>query len=142
MDERESHIKQDIEETRTAMTEQIEMIEGRVHETMEGTKSTIDNVMENVKRVQGTVEQTKATIDNVIETIKSAMDETIERVKYTSDLVEQVYQNPWIMLGSAILTGYVLGSVNRDTAFGQHQAHAQDMSNSNHEKATSRQAVS
>jgi hypothetical protein len=113
MDQKESHIRTDIEGTRTAMTEKIEMIEDRMHETMEGTQSTIDNIMDGVKRVQGTVEEAKSAVDNIIETVKYTMDETIERVKYTTDLIEQVNQNPWIMFGSAILIGYVLSGINQ-----------------------------
>jgi phage-related protein len=127
MDQKESHIRTDIEGTRTAMTEKIEMIEDRMHETVEGTQSTIDNVidnirptidnvMDNIKRVQGTVEDAKSTVDNIMETIKYTMDETIERVKYTTDLIEQVNQNPWIMFGSAMLIGYVLSSMNQGGA--------------------------
>jgi ElaB/YqjD/DUF883 family membrane-anchored ribosome-binding protein len=113
MDQRENHIRTDIEGTRTAMTEKIDMIENRMHETMQGTQSTIDNIMDSVKRVQGTVEEAKSTVDNIIETVKYTMDETIERVKYTTDLIEQVNQNPWIMFGSAVLIGYVLSGLNQ-----------------------------
>jgi uncharacterized membrane protein len=93
------------------MTEKIEMIESRMNETMDGTKSTINNVMEKIQGVQETIDNTKSTIDNILETIKSTMEETIERVKYTSKVIEEVDQNPWIMLGSAVLTGYVLGGL-------------------------------
>src|ERR671914_179813 len=121
MDQRENHIRADIEGTRTAMTEKIEMIEDRMHETVEGTQSTIDSVMDNIKRVQGTVEDAKSTVDNIMETIKYTMDETIERVKYTTDLIEQVNQNPWIMFGSAILIGYVLSNLSREKSSGSAQ---------------------
>jgi predicted S18 family serine protease len=123
MDQRESHIRQDIEETHTAITEKIEMIENRMHETMEGTKSTIDNVMDNVKRVQGTIEDAKVTVDSVLDTIKRTMDETVERVNYAADLIDQVNQNPWIMFGSAVLMGYILSSANREGLLGSGQAH-------------------
>jgi len=102
------------------MTEKIDMIEDRVNETMEGTKATIDNVMEKVKGVQETIDTAKLTIDNILETIKHTMEETIERVKYTSTVIEQVDQNPWIMLGSAVLTGYVLGGLNEGRSPSQH----------------------
>jgi hypothetical protein len=118
MDQKENHIRKDIDETRAAMSEKIEMIEGRVHETMEGTKSTIDHVMDNVKHVQGTVEQTMSAVDNVIDTIKHSMDETMERAKYTADLIAQVNKNPWIMFGCAILAGYVLSSMDRERSLG------------------------
>jgi ElaB/YqjD/DUF883 family membrane-anchored ribosome-binding protein len=113
MDQTESHIRQNIEETRAAMSEKIEMIEERVHETVEGTTSTIDNVIGNINRVKEAIEQTKSAIDSGIDTIRQAIDETVERVKYTTDLIEQVNQNPWIMLSSAVLVGYVFGSLNR-----------------------------
>jgi iron-sulfur cluster repair protein YtfE (RIC family) len=120
MDQREDNLRQDIEDTRASMTEKIEMIENRVHETMDGTKSTIDNVMDNVKRVQGTVEHTKVTIDNVLETIKESMNEAIERAKYTADLIDQVHKNPWIMFGCAILTGYALSSIEHKNSRSPH----------------------
>jgi uncharacterized membrane protein len=111
MDQKESSLERDIEGTRAVMTEKIEMIESRMNETMDGTKSTINNVMEKIQGVQETIDNTKSTIDNILETIKSTMEETIERVKYTSKVIEEVDQNPWIMLGSAVLTGYVLGGL-------------------------------
>ena len=112
MVQKESVLERDIEDTRAVMTEKIDMIENRVNETMEGTKATIDNVMEKVKGVQETIDTAKSTIDNILETIKHTIDETIERVKYTSTVIEQVDQSPWIMLGSAVLTGYVLGGLS------------------------------
>ncbi len=116
MVQKESSLERDIEDTRAVMTEKIDMIENRMNETMEGTKSTINNVMEKVKGVQETIDSTKSTIDSILDTIKSTMEETIERVKYTSTVIEQVDQNPWIMLGSAVLTGYVLGGLNEGGA--------------------------
>ncbi|MGH8069766.1 MAG: SRPBCC family protein [Candidatus Entotheonellia bacterium] len=125
MDQKESQVGKDIENTRAVMAEKIEMIEDRVHETMEGTKSTIDNVMGKVKGVQGTIDDAKSTIDDLLETIKQTMEETIVRVKYTANLIEQVDQNPWIMFGSAILTGYVLSNLNRGRPPSQLHAHEQ-----------------
>ena len=116
MVQKESSLERDIEDTRAVMTEKIDMIENRVNETMEGTKATIDNVMEKVKGVQETIDTAKSTIDNILETIKHTIEETIERVKYTSTVIEQVDQSPWIMLGSAVLTGYVLGGLGEEEA--------------------------
>lgn len=124
MVQKESSLERDIEDTRAVMTEKIDMIENRVNETMEGTKATIDNVMDKVKGVQETIDTAKSTIDNILETIKQTMEETIERVKYTSTVIEQVDQSPWIMLGSAVLTGYVLGGLGEgesNTAKSPHQ---------------------
>jgi ElaB/YqjD/DUF883 family membrane-anchored ribosome-binding protein len=126
MDKTECYIKQNIEETRAAMNEKIKKIEGRVHETMDGTKSTIASVVSNIHRVKDTVEETKSVIDTGIDTLRQAIDETVERVKSTAELIDQVKQNPWIMLGSAALVGYVLGSLNRQEALGVGYADEQD----------------
>jgi archaellum component FlaC len=125
MDQRQSQVGKDIENTRAVMSEKIEMIEDRVNETMEGTKTTIDNVMHKVKDVQGTIEDAKSTVDNLLDTIKQTMEETMERVKSTASLIEQVDQNPWIMFGSAILTGYILSSLHGDRPLSQVSAHEQ-----------------
>jgi ElaB/YqjD/DUF883 family membrane-anchored ribosome-binding protein len=131
MDQRESHIRKDIDETRAAMTEKIEMIEERVQETMEGTKSTIDHVMDSMKQVQETVDKAKSTVDNIMDTIKYTMDETLERVRYTTDLIDQVNQNPWIMFSSAVMVGYVLGSLKREVSSSFPTQHAQELRSGN-----------
>lgn len=117
MDQRESDIKRSIEETRAAMSEKIERIEGRVHETMEGTRSTLDQMVGGINRVKGTIDDTKSVLDNSIDTLKQAVDETVERVRYTAEIIEEVKQNPWIMFASAVLVGYVLGTLDRDQSF-------------------------
>jgi ElaB/YqjD/DUF883 family membrane-anchored ribosome-binding protein len=130
MDQREQQVRKDIDDTRAVMSEKIEMIEDRVHETMETTRSTIDHVIDNVKHVQGTVEQTKSSIDNILETVKHSIDETIERAKYTADLIDQVNRNPWIMFGCAILAGYILSSIDREQSYGSRPHHEREGHNS------------
>jgi uncharacterized membrane protein/ElaB/YqjD/DUF883 family membrane-anchored ribosome-binding protein len=122
MVQNESDLEKDIEGTRAAMTEKIDMIEGRVNETMEGTKATIDNVMSKAKDVQETIENAKSTVDTVLETIKHTMEETVDRVKYAATLIEQVDQNPWIIFGSAVLTGYIMGGLSHGRSLGRHDA--------------------
>jgi uncharacterized membrane protein/ElaB/YqjD/DUF883 family membrane-anchored ribosome-binding protein len=120
MVQKENSLEKDIEQTRAVMTEKIDKIENRMNETMEGTKETISSVMDKVKGVQETIDTAKSTIDNILETIKHTMEETVERVKYTANAIEQVDQNPWIMFSSAVLTGYVLGGLNEEKLSGQH----------------------
>jgi uncharacterized membrane protein len=111
MVQKESSLERNIEDTRSVMSEKIDMIENRMNETMEGTKSTIDNLIAKVKDVEETINNAKSAVDNIIDAIKHTMEESIERVKYTSNVIGQVDENPWIMFGSAILTGYVLGGL-------------------------------
>jgi ElaB/YqjD/DUF883 family membrane-anchored ribosome-binding protein len=111
MDQSESQLQHDIEETRTAMNQKIEMIQDRVYGTVAESRSTVNRVMGNFKRVQQTVIQAKSTVDHLLEPVDVAMNETAEPVKYATELIHQVNQNPWLAVGSAVLMGYILGSL-------------------------------
>jgi hypothetical protein len=80
---------QGIEDTRSAMTEKLEILEARVRETVEGAQSSVEDIVENVKGM---------------------VDTTVETVKRTFDLQYQVDQHPWLMVGGATLAGYLLGN--------------------------------
>jgi ElaB/YqjD/DUF883 family membrane-anchored ribosome-binding protein len=43
--------------------------------------------------------------------VKGTVDNTVETVKRTFDIKEQVREHPWAALGMAVATGYVLGSM-------------------------------
>ena len=125
MDQREASIKQNIAETRDAMGEKIDIIENRIYKAMEGPKSAIDTVIWNIDRFRGALEETKSVMDHSIVHINQAVDETLVRAKSTADLIAQVKQDPWIMVGSAILMGYVIGSLNRGNLFATRHARTQ-----------------
>ena len=130
MDQREIVIKQNIEGTRTAIDEKLEMIERRIHATMQRTKSAIDsvtgsiNLVKSIVRGKETRQETTSVMNNSVGTIMHALDGTIERIKYTTDLIGQVKQNSWIILGGGVLVGYVMGRVNREESLGMRRAHA------------------
>jgi hypothetical protein len=116
MDQREGDIRQNIEDARTAMTENIGRVETRVQETMQGIKSTVDQAMAGFKQVQETVEGAKSAVNTIIESVQLGMDETVERVNTTADLIDQMQLHPWIMLGGAILLGYIVGCLAGETS--------------------------
>jgi hypothetical protein len=116
MDQREDDIRRDIEDRRAAMTEKVGMVVERAQETMGGGKSTISRAMAAFKQAQETVGGTKSAADRLIESVKLTVDKTAERVNTTADLLHQVRQSPWIMLGGAILLGYILGSLAREAS--------------------------
>jgi ElaB/YqjD/DUF883 family membrane-anchored ribosome-binding protein len=80
---------QGIEDTRSAMTEKLEILEARVRETVEGAQSSVEDI---------------------VETVKGTVGDTVETVKRTFDLQYQVDQHPWLMVGGATLAGYLLGN--------------------------------
>lgn len=91
MDQRRSDIGQDVKdilETRHAISQKLEMLEHRFHETVEGTKTTVEEVVDRVKDVA---------------------DDFVVRTKQTFDPTYHIEQRPWAMIGGAIVVGYVLG---------------------------------
>lgn len=110
--------RQNIEDTRLAMTEKLEMLEERVRETVEGAASTVEDIVGNVKEtvdttveaVKQTVEETKSSVEGIVENVKGTVGETVESVKHTFDLSYQVNQRPWLMVGGAVVAGYLLAN--------------------------------
>jgi hypothetical protein len=99
MDEDPNVIRQNIDQTRSALTEKLETLEAEV---------------------KGTVQGAKASVDNTIETVK----DTIQSVKRTFDLAYQTEQHPWPMMGGSVVAGFVCGHLFEAlTATGRHAAH-------------------
>ena len=130
MDQRTDDIQQtieetrhDIEETRASMNEKLELLEERVRDTLEETRTAVGDIVDNVKgtvedtvgAVKETVDGAKSTVENIVENVKETMDDTVTKVKRSFDLRYQVEQNPWLMVGGAVVVGSILGSlINRD----------------------------
>jgi hypothetical protein len=113
MDQTEIHMIRNIEETRKAMDEKIDRIAKRIHHTIVGPKIAADRLIENLSHAQKAMQETPLTTKNGAHPIHQAVADTIERVKAGIALLEQVKQDPWVMFSSALLMGYVLGSLNR-----------------------------
>jgi ElaB/YqjD/DUF883 family membrane-anchored ribosome-binding protein len=111
MDQKAGQPQQEIEATREAMEEKIIMIETRVHEAPDGARGTVDSLMESFERIHQTVVQAKATVDSLMQVVEVATSETADNVRSTAALIEQVKERPWVTFGSAILVGYILGSL-------------------------------
>jgi len=112
MDQREIHIKRNIDETRRAMGDKIDMIANRIHNTIVGPKVAADNLIESLNEYREAMQATTSATDNHANGIHRAVAEAMERVKATINISEQVKQDPWIMLASAVFMGYVIGNLN------------------------------
>jgi ElaB/YqjD/DUF883 family membrane-anchored ribosome-binding protein len=111
MDRSTGQSQRNIAEQQAVMTETMGRVEERVQETVEGLMSTVHSAMEGFKQIQETVDGAKAAVDEMLDSVKGTVNETVERVKPTADLLDYVQQNPWLLMGSAILMGYILGSL-------------------------------
>lgn len=94
--ENEDVIRLQMEETRSSLTEKVELLEQRL-------VSTADAVNETVASVTDSVQETVANV-------KQTMEEGVETVKSWFDLGAQVDEHPWTMVGGSMALGFVLGS--------------------------------
>ncbi|HJU03612.1 MAG TPA: hypothetical protein VJ692_00565 [Nitrospiraceae bacterium] len=108
MDQRSDSIRQDmrdIAETRAAMTEKLEQLEERVQDTVQDAKTTVLDVVDHVR------DAADAFVDRA--------EEFVEHTKQTFDPTYQVSRHPWMMLGGAIIAGYVLGTLEQRSSSGR-----------------------
>jgi hypothetical protein len=124
MDQEEIQLRRSINETRIAIDEKIDTIANRVHTTIIGPKIAADSLIENLVQAKKTMQEQTAVIEKGDKPIHYAVAETIERVKSILYLIERVNQDPWIMLGSALLVGYIIGSLNRGNLLAIRHAHS------------------
>jgi ElaB/YqjD/DUF883 family membrane-anchored ribosome-binding protein len=85
MDPQPDVIRQQIEETRSSLTEKLETLEAEVKGTVESARETVENVKESVHNAK-------------------------ETVKRTFDIPYQVDRHPWAMLGLSLVSGVVAGA--------------------------------
>ncbi len=120
MDDREAHIRREIEDTRAAMTEKIGMIQERLEETVDETGSTVVKVMNTVlgqvKRVQDMIEKGTSVVDDTIEQVQATANKTITEGTPGIALIADIYRRPWVMMGTAVLIGYILGVAGRSSS--------------------------
>jgi ElaB/YqjD/DUF883 family membrane-anchored ribosome-binding protein len=110
MDNETEVIKTQMLETRTALTEKLEALEDRVTTTVKETTQAVEDTVGAVKdAVEDTVSTVKETVQGTVETMKETVNETVDTVKTTFDIHHQFAERPWLMLGGAVVVGY-LGS--------------------------------
>jgi len=116
--EQEPHvIRQQIDETRSSITEKLEALEESVVGTVQHARDTVQETIDSVKEsVQETVCTMKETVENTIGTVKETMEDTVNTVKDTFDLPMQVQRHPWPMVGGSFVVGLISGAI-----FGQFQ---------------------
>src|SRR5262245_3154132 len=91
-------IREDIEETRSALAEKLETLESQVRSTVEGVRETVEGAKEAVEE----------TIENVSSTVQQTFD-----VNY------QMQRRPWALMFGSVATGFLVGYlVSRPRRYG------------------------
>jgi len=91
MDQRTTRIEQDIKEivhTRVAIAEKLEMLEQQVEQKMERSKVAVRDLVDHTAGVVG---------------------DMVHKTKQTLDPLHQFGERPWVMLGGAVMLGYLAG---------------------------------
>jgi len=92
-------IRDQMAETRSSLSEKLEALQEQVLGTVEGTTRTVTE----------TVEAVQEAVQDTVGTVKESVQETVDSVKSAFDLSEQMDKHPWLMVGGAVVVGY-LGS--------------------------------
>jgi ElaB/YqjD/DUF883 family membrane-anchored ribosome-binding protein len=99
MDDQTEVIRHQMEGTRMALAEKLELLEAQVTEKVQQATSAVTETVDNVSDVVGDVKET--------------VEETVDAVKHTFDLQWHAQHHPWMVLGGAVVLGFVGGSLLR-----------------------------
>jgi len=106
-------IREQMEHTRTALTEKVEAIEEKVASVV---KEAANAVNQTVHDVTETVESTVNTVSDSVSSVKSALDSTVhtmadsvESVKEALDVSGYIDRYPWVAMGGSVALGYAMG---------------------------------
>lgn len=114
----QEEIRQQIDESRTALVEKLELLEEKVAETVQNATSTVaeatatvlNTVNNATASMTDVVENVNTAVQGTVDTVRNTVTDTVESVKHTFDLSEQVERHPWTMLAGAVALGYMGGS--------------------------------
>jgi phage-related protein len=128
MDNETEVIREKMEGARTDLSDKLEQLEKQVMDTVQGATSavadsvqnatstvtdtiqSVRDVVDSVKdSVQGTVDSVKDSVQGTVDSVKETMADTVEGVKQTFDLHRQVDNHPYLMVGGAVVVGFVAG---------------------------------
>jgi ElaB/YqjD/DUF883 family membrane-anchored ribosome-binding protein len=92
-------IRQQMQETRTALTEKLEALEQQVTGTVQDAREAVTD----------TVETVRDAVTETVDVVKDSVRETVDTVKETLDLSLQVERHPWAMVGGSVAVGFASG---------------------------------
>lgn len=103
MDNQSEVIRQQMDETRLALSEKVELLE----------KQVVDTVHDATSAVSETVGSVRDVVNDTVQTVKDSVQETMDSVKNSLDVSRQVKQRPWTMMAGATAVGFLGGCLMR-----------------------------
>jgi len=95
-------IQQQMEETRTALSDKLDALENQVADTVQTATDVVQNTKEAVAE---TVESVKETVGE----ISDKVGDTVRSVVHTFDFSRQIEERPWLVFGGCIGLGCMAG---------------------------------
>lgn len=99
MDNESKMIRQQMDDTRTSLTDKLGMLEQQVVDTVQGASTAMADTVGDVKEM----------VHDTVQTLTDSVQDTVESVKNTFDLKRQVDRRPWTMLMGATALGFLGG---------------------------------
>jgi len=112
-------IKQQMGQTRAALTEKLETLEEKVLGTLHTTTSTVSETTNTVgstvsetvqlvgSTVSNTVNEVGASVRETARDLRATMDQAMSSVRDALDVTRQMQEHPWLMVGGSVVAGYV-----------------------------------
>jgi ElaB/YqjD/DUF883 family membrane-anchored ribosome-binding protein len=113
MDKESDVIKHQMEHTRAALTDKLELLEHQVSDTVTGAAETVEKVRQTVQDTVSGAAETVASmqhcIQDTVQSVRESVRETAETVSETLDVRKQVEKHPWAMMAGATAVGFGVG---------------------------------
>lgn len=106
-------IRQEIDQKRTDAADKIDQLQNQVQGTTEHVR-----------------DQVQESVEQVVDQVKGSVDETVQQVKQSMDFQKQIEERPLVMLGVAMVGGFLLGGMGG----GNHQQQTGHASTSSHDQ--------
>jgi len=107
--EDEKVIREQMEDTRTSLTEKLETLEHKVADTVQEATSAVSDTVASVKdSIQDTVASVTGSVQETVTTVKDTLHDGVESVKSMFDVPHLVEQHPWTAVAGAVAVGFCL----------------------------------
>lgn len=105
-------IKQQMGQTRVALSDKLESLENRLFGAVHDTTGVISHTVEQVgSTLRGTVEHVGSAVRETSRDVNAVVRETVSSARDAVNLSRQMHEHPWLMLGGSVFAGYVSGLV-------------------------------
>ena len=95
-------IRQQMEETKSQLSHKLESLEHQVSETVQSTGSAVNATV-------GAVQET-------VETVTGAVQDAMKSVSNVFDVGQHINKHPWLVLGGAVVLGYLAVDILEESA--------------------------